>query len=208
MVEMLVLRHGESEWNAERRWTGQADPLLSAAGRASTLQLAEELAEVGFGGVAASDLRRARETAQILADVLGLPAPRLVAGLRERDTGQWTGRTRAEIDRQWPGWLDRWRREELVELPEGEPRAAFDRRVLSALADVATYAGADPLLVVGHAGTLRALERHCAISARRRNLEGVWLAVEGRSVRPSDRGSDLHPPQEPADGSAGEQRSR
>ncbi len=178
-----MLRHGESTWNAEGLWSGQADPPLTATGRTTAQRLADELEAFAFGAVAASDLSRARETAEILAGALGLGAPLVVEGLREREMGAWTGKTRAEIARGWPGWLDRWRQDELAELPGGETRDHFDRRVLDALLRVAADSEAVRLLVVAHAGTLRALERHCgrAVGARH-NLRGVWLEVQAGSL--------------------------
>ncbi len=178
-----MLRHGESTWNAEGLWSGQADPPLTATGRTTAQRLAEELGVFAFGAVVASDLRRARETAEILAAALGLGAPTLVEGLRERQMGVWTGKTRAEIARGWPGWLDRWRQDELAELPGGETRDHFDRRVLEALLGLGADTKADRLLVVAHAGTLRALERHCGRGVgARHNLRGVWLKVQTGSL--------------------------
>jgi broad specificity phosphatase PhoE len=182
--EILVVRHGESTYNAEDRWTGQDDPPLSDAGRAATERLAEELGDVAFTRIASSDLRRSRETAEILAARLELPTPIQVPELRERQMGEWTGLTKDEIDRQWPGWRDRWKEDELLELPGGEHRDDFDARVLAALRALGEELGPDErLLVVGHAGTLRALDRHVTSIDRRPNLAVVWLTVEGDSLR-------------------------
>jgi broad specificity phosphatase PhoE len=182
--EILVVRHGESAYNAEDRWTGQDDPPLSDAGRAATERLAEELDDLAFVGIASSDLRRSRETAEILASLLDLPAPTQVPALREREMGDWTGLTKDEIDRRWPGWRDRWKEDELLELPGGEHRDDFDARVLAALRGLGKGFGRDDrLLVVGHAGTRRALDRHVTSIDSRPNLAVVWLEVEGDVLR-------------------------
>jgi 2,3-bisphosphoglycerate-dependent phosphoglycerate mutase len=83
-AELLVVRHAQSTWNAEHRWAGQLDPELSAAGRRQAAALGERKAAEAtpFAAVACSDLRRARQTAEILAVALGLPEPAGVPGLR------------------------------------------------------------------------------------------------------------------------------
>ena len=180
---MLVVRHGESTWNVEDRWTGQADPPLTTTGEAATIRLAQELGGLGFRAIATSDLGRAVQSAEALASALHLPAPRRIVGLRERDMGLWTGKTNDEIDREWPGWRERWRQDELLELPGGESRDAFDARVRSALVEVAGDTRPDDrLLVLGHAGTLRTLDRHLGGVSRRGNLARVWVVVEGSSI--------------------------
>ena len=181
---MLVVRHAESTWNAEKRWSGQSDPPLTSAGRKAISRLADDLQDRGFTGVACSDLRRTTETAQALAAALHLPEPIPVPGLREREMGVWTGLTHDEIDRGWPGWRGRWKEEELLELPGGEHREAFDARVLSPLVELGRSRGCDDrLIVVGHAGTLRALGRHLGGLDRHPNLGGLWIIVRGESIR-------------------------
>lgn len=96
-MRILVVRHCQSTWNAEHRWAGQADPPLSEAGREDGRTLAATLSDARLDAVACSDLRRAEETAVIVASALGLSPPRLVPELRERDAGSWTGRTSDEL---------------------------------------------------------------------------------------------------------------
>ena len=100
---MLVLRHGQSEWNASGRWQGQADIELTDLGYEQARRAADKLGQ--FAAVASSDLQRARVTATIIAESLGLglldPDPRL----RETDVGEWQGLTHDEIERDWPGHL-------------------------------------------------------------------------------------------------------
>jgi broad specificity phosphatase PhoE len=179
---MLVVRHGESVWNVEGRWSGQADPPLTQAGLKAAEALAAELRGLRFDAAASSDLARARHTAEILSHELRLPSPRLNPGLRERDMGWLEGRTRGEIEEKWPGWTERWRREEAQEVPDGERRDDFDRRVITALREVAGNgadgSAAERVVVVAHAGTLRALSR--LLGEPRRswpNLTGMWVEV-------------------------------
>src|ERR1051325_541049 len=95
MSRILVVRHGQSTWNADGRWQGQADPPLSDLGVAQAEAAARTVD--GVDVISASDLERAHHTATILA------APRQLevvadARLRERDAGEWTGLTRVQID--------------------------------------------------------------------------------------------------------------
>ena len=105
MTTILLARHGETEWNREGRWQGWADPPLNDAGRAQARTLAEELRTIPFDAVYASDLRRARETAVIVAAPHAVPVL-TDAGLREIDVGSWSGLTRREIEERFPDGLD------------------------------------------------------------------------------------------------------
>ncbi|HZD73868.1 MAG TPA: histidine phosphatase family protein [Actinomycetota bacterium] len=185
-MKLLVVRHAQSTWNARHRWAGQRDPGLSAEGRAAAAALATRLGALRSpaGAVASSDLRRARQTAGILAQALRLPPPTILAGLREWDAGEWTARTSRQIEAGWPGELDRWRRGELVDPPGSELWDAFTDRVLAALTEVAGMGVAAPVVVVAHQGVLRALEHHFGVRPRpAAGLGGVWLRTAGRQMR-------------------------
>jgi broad specificity phosphatase PhoE len=169
---LVILRHAESEWNAAGLWQGHADPPLSAQGCRHAALGAEHLARMGpFDAVFSSDLARAVQTADILRAALGLTAPLEVdAGLREYDVGEWSGRTREEIESLWPGDISRFSRGELAAPPRGEARSSFDRRVLEAAARVglrAASAGVENLLVVAHGGVVRALARLAGVAEYR-----------------------------------------
>src|SRR4029450_8816363 len=99
----LLVRHGQSEWNAENRWQGQADASLSDLGRRQAHEAAKALGAVDAGG--ASDLERAAETAAIISADLGVGPVVLDPDLRERDAGEDSGLTRDEIERGFPGRL-------------------------------------------------------------------------------------------------------
>src|SRR5215211_8136133 len=102
VTAILLARHGETDWNREGRFQGWADPPLNDAGRAQAQALAERLREMPFDAVYASDLRRAFETAEIVAASHGVPVTP-DPGLREVDIGSWSGLTRAEIEERFPG---------------------------------------------------------------------------------------------------------
>lgn len=177
---LLLLRHGESTWNADGRWQGHADPPLSDVGVEQARGAATGVAP--FDAVWSSDLRRARETAQRFAPP-GVPVTEEVR-LRERDVGGWTGLTRDAIEDRHPGWLAAGHR------PEGwEDDAAVAARAWDALRTV--VAALDPggrAVVVSHGGLIRAVEASLGVPPRPvPNLGGVWLhAVSGELV-PGDR---------------------
>ncbi len=177
-MELLVVRHAQSTWNAQHRWAGQRDPGLSVHGRTEAAALAVRLAALRppFAAAAASDLRRARQTAGIVAQTLRLPLPAVVPGLRERRAGQWTGLTSQQIQARFPGQLDRWRRGEVVNPPGSEPWNGFTDRVVVALGELAAGSLGARVVVVAHQGVLRALAHHfgrppCPAA----NHGGVWL---------------------------------
>ena len=181
MPRLLLLRHAQSTWNAEARWQGWADAPLSEVGRAQAQAMAERLTGLGlvFSGVVSSDLERSLETARIVADHLGLGPVTVETDLRERDVGDWTGRTTDEIDLIWPGAITAWRTGVLDQPPGGEHEPSFRGRVAGAVERLAAGPGDDPRLVVTHGGVIRAIERH--LGGERRgtpNLAGRWIGLD------------------------------
>jgi len=188
-ASLLLLRHGESTWNAERRWQGRADAPLSELGEAQARAAARQLAEQGpFDAVVTSTLQRARRTGQLIADGASIALGKAVTDLQERSAGPWEGLTRIEIEAQYPGYLDAGTR------PDGyEPDDAVVTRALSALAKLVDANRGRRLVVVSHGGVIHALERHVFGPGfewlRLDNLEGRWfdivdgqLAVVGERV--------------------------
>ena len=149
---LVLVRHGETDWNRERRFQGHADTSLNAAGRRQAEELAEILRGESFGAVYTSPLRRASETATIVAAQLGLEARELEA-LREIDVGDWQGLTVDEVRAQFPEQLDvAWR----SGWPNGETHDDLGARVLPALVDLGRRHEGDRILGVTHAGPIRA----------------------------------------------------
>ncbi len=107
MARILLVRHGQSEWNADGRWQGQADPPLSELGEEQAVAAARALGMVD--AIYASDLVRAHHTAELVAAQIGSDVV-VAPNLRERSAGEWEGRTRAEINERWPGYLESGRR--------------------------------------------------------------------------------------------------
>lgn len=178
MARLLLVRHGESEWNATGRWQGWADPPLTELGLRQAKSAARGVGAVD--AIVASDLQRASGTAEVISAEIGigpvLPAP----ALRERDAGPWEGLTRRQIEAQWPGWLERGER------PEGyEDDEALLARVLPAL--LALEAAGDAVLVVTHGGVIGAVDRHLdQPHARTPNLGGRVVEVAGGRMAPGE----------------------
>jgi probable phosphoglycerate mutase len=154
VTTILLARHGETDWNRENRFQGHADPPLNETGRAQAAQLAAVLAAEPLAAVYSSPLRRAFETAQILAAPHGLePVP--VDALREVDVGSWEGLTRAEIEERFPEQFARWRDYE-AGWDDGESYEEMSRRVIAGLLELAAAHEGERILAVSHGGPVRA----------------------------------------------------
>jgi len=176
LTRLLVLRHGQSEWNAVGRWQGQADPPLSDEGQ---LQAADAGLLLGtFDAIWASDLERASLTAGIIAAIIGIGPVLLDQRLRETHVGPWEGLTHDEVNTGWPGFLDTHRR------PDGfEPYDDAAVRMCAAFTDIAAANPGGEILVISHGGAIRAVRRLLgAPDARMPNLGGSWFTVRGTGV--------------------------
>jgi broad specificity phosphatase PhoE len=171
MATLMLVRHGETDWNADGRLQGQTDRPLSEFGRRQARQLAEELADdVELEAIYASDLSRARETAEIVGERLGL-AVVLDADLREKDWGTWEGLTSVERDR--------------VDFV-GETTEVHQDRVLAGLRRIAERHPRGRILVVTHGGSMRRVQT-AALGMALPVVEncGRWLcACENGAFRP------------------------
>ena len=185
---LLVVRHGESTWNAEDRWQGQADPPLSELGEEQAGDAATRLRDVAFSAVFSSDLQRARRTAAVLAGALGLDVA-VDPDLREIDVGDWTGLTRSEIRERWPQELADWSEGRRESPLGGETRDHLVERARAALGRVAAAATAGArVLVVSHGALIRNLDRSLGPPPETiGNLGGRWYESDGDgSLVPGD----------------------
>ncbi len=181
MTRLLVVRHGQSEWNATGRWQGRADPPLTDEGRRQSRAATGALGS--FDAVVASPLLRAVETATIIAERLGIGPVPTDPDLMERDAGEWQGLTRVQIQEQWPGYLEDGRRP-----PGYEPDDAILARVRSGLDRIAGRVGDGDVLVISHGGVVYALEDACGEPWRRiPNLGARWFEVSGPDLTAGPR---------------------
>jgi broad specificity phosphatase PhoE len=130
---LLLVRHGETDWNAAGRWQGQTDVPLNTTGRSQALALAARLRAESVRAVAASDLSRARGTAEIVGESLGLEVAFVDAALRERAYGDWEGLTRSECEARFPEEWARHVADPRTPPPGGESTDALLARVVPAI---------------------------------------------------------------------------
>lgn len=165
MTTLILVRHGETDWNRDRRIQGATDVPLNDTGRQQAREAASAL-KTTLGGrmpvaVVASDLARARETGEIIAAELGLPAPRMYPQLRERGYGVAEGLSVDEYFARWGDWHG-------TDVPEAETRADLRTRALAGLTRVARDVRRDTapaeasVVVVTHGALIREVIRHAS----------------------------------------------
>ncbi len=187
----LLVRHGQSTWNAEQRWQGQADAPLSELGEHQAIAATPAVATLAPSRVLASDLSRARRTAELL-----VPPGVVVeadAVWRERRAGEWEGLTRVEIEERYPGWLDGSRGRHSWHAHRRPPGYEDDdellARALPALEALLLDAvDSMTVLIVTHGGLIGTLERHLhAPWVRVPNLGGRWFHASGDGLALGER---------------------
>ena len=172
--KVLMVRHGESEWNALGKWQGRADIALTEAGREQARAAADYVRTTALPvtRVLASTLRRAHETAEIIAERLGLAAVMTDQRLVETDVGPWEGLRADEIEAAWPRYLrDR-------KTPPGfEPPDQVFARATQAIREAALVG--EHTLIVSHSGVIRTIRRIMTVHDRRlHNLEGCTFSLD------------------------------
>ena len=153
LEHLILLRHGETDWNAGLRMQGHTDIPLNSEGVAQASAAAPSVAALRPELVVSSDLSRARQTAEPVADLLGLPVT-LDARLRETSLGDWEGLTRDEVTSRWPGMWEQWRSTSAdFTPPNGESRMQVARRAAEVVETLDTQQVRRALLVA-HGGLI------------------------------------------------------
>lgn len=150
---LVILRHGRTEWNAERRYQGQADPPLDQVGRAQALQAAALVAEMAPDLLLSSDLQRARATAEKVASLTGLEL-QIDKRLRERHLGHWEGLTRDEVEARFPDEFADWAAGRDVTRRGGESRQQVADRAVDLVAGLPEV---ELVVLVSHGATAMCL---------------------------------------------------
>lgn len=177
--DLWLVRHGQTDWNLAGRWQGQSPqaPGLNEAGRAQALALRSQLVGRQVSAVYSSDLLRARQTAELLADPLGLPV-KLDPRLREMDLGDWEGLLSNEISARFPQLLMERDCDPIhTSAPRGETPGFVAERVVSALDDIVLNHCGEPVLIVAHGISLAAI----LCLARGIPLEHIYEHVPGNA---------------------------
>jgi probable phosphoglycerate mutase len=162
-TQLIAIRHGQTDWNAQLRVQGHADIGLNELGHAQAERLRAALRDEPLQAVYSSDLSRARQTAAPLAHALGLTVG-LEPALRERAFGEYEGYTYAEIESLWPEGASAWRRRDPGFAPPGggETLASFHQRCVQAALQLASGHPGQVIAIVAHGGVLDALYRNAA----------------------------------------------
>jgi broad specificity phosphatase PhoE len=183
---MLLIRHGQTSWNAAGLWQGHGDPDLTDEGRAQADRLARSLQgemDTSWTRVLSSDLARAHQTAMTVADLLSLPIE-LDVRLRELDVGTWSGLSRSEIEGRDPETLEAFERgEPMIRPGGGESRIEIRERTHEFVCDLVNRLAGESLIVVTHLGVIRAL----VPGAEPSNAERIEVIAEELAARPVDR---------------------
>lgn len=154
MGKLFLIRHGETELNAQKCYCGSMDVKLSDVGLAQAGMVAERLRDEEVKNIFTSPMLRSVETAEIISTD-HKPEPRIVEGLREIDFGDWEGFTFEEINSNYPDQVDKWfKHPDDFAFPGGESVQSFHQRVINSFAEIVSYPG--PMVVVAHGATLKA----------------------------------------------------
>ena len=157
MKRILLIRHGQTDWNIEGRWQGHLDVPLNAEGLEQAAALAKYLRGRPITAIYSSDLKRARTTAEAIADALALTVhddPRW----RELNLGIFQGMTTSEINGKYPEEARKMREDYLdYRIPTGETRRAMQNRAYEAYCEVVTQEEGPEIAIVSHGGTIRVL---------------------------------------------------
>jgi broad specificity phosphatase PhoE len=148
MTDLYLVRHGETDWNRQRRIQGLTDIPLNETGRAQARATGMLLTRRRWDAIFSSPLDRARETASIIASEVGLAEPTLVDALVERNYGQAEGMDWLQVETRFPHG---------TVVPGRESREQVGARVIPALMELAAERPGDALLVVSHGGAIRAV---------------------------------------------------
>lgn len=162
-TQVLAIRHGETDWNRDKRIQGHTDIPLSELGRAQARLLGQALGDVSLDALYASDLLRAQETAHAVAAAQARQeelALQLDPQLRERSFGCFEGLTWEQIKARWPSQSEQWRRRDADFGAEGgETLADFYQRSVAALTRIASGHPGQTIAIVTHGGVLDCLYR-------------------------------------------------
>lgn len=153
---LVLWRHGETDWNADRRMQGQLDSELTETGLTQARRAAPVVAALGPQLLLTSDLRRASDTAAVLAEHTGLQA-QTDKRLRETHLGEWQGLTHDDVDIRWPGGRATWRRDAEWAPPGGETRVEVAARARQVVAELDTLHDVQIAVLCAHGGLIASL---------------------------------------------------
>ncbi|HEX9676072.1 MAG TPA: histidine phosphatase family protein [Anaerolineales bacterium] len=170
MTDLILIRHGETDWNLEGRYTGQSDVPLNQRGVDQARRMAEELRGEPLAAIYSSDLARCARTAELLAEASGAPL-HLDPRLREIDQGEWEGMLFEEIRTRFQeAWTRRQANPIQVSAPGGETVGQVQQRVRQALDGILAKHPAQTVAIVSHGLALAIIRVHLEQGA----IQSVW----------------------------------
>ncbi|WP_410815650.1 bifunctional RNase H/acid phosphatase [Micromonospora sp. 050-3] len=183
-TRLILVRHGETAYTEQRRYSGRGDVPLSERGRAQARATGTRVAELApsVAAVLSSPLSRCTATAASIAEALGGDVPvRTEDDLIECDFGQWEGRTFAEVRQQWPGEMDAWLASPRIAPPEGESFTQVAERAHRVISGLLTAYPGETVVVVSHVSPIKLVLRD-ALAAGDGFLHRLFLDAAGISV--------------------------
>jgi len=197
-TRICVVRHGETDWNIAGILQGWLDVPINERGRVQARQLADAFAGSAFSCVYTSPLARSLETAEIIADLLGLPPPVCHDGLKERNFGAIQGIPKAELAESNPSLLEHiLKRNPDTHFEQGESMEECATRVLAAIMDIARQRPGARVLVITHGWAMDTitrevggLPRSAMLHRKPKNGESLWLEATPQSIRPPPAGDE------------------
>jgi len=175
VTRLVLIRHGETDWNAEGRWQGQADIPLNTQGVSASERLAQELVSYPLDAIYSSDLIRARQTAQALARAKSMHV-KLEPRLREIDQGEWQGLLINQIQSLYTDvYLKRLQDPWQVAPPGGETALQVRNRVIEAVDEILTCFPGGTVAIISHGFTLAMIRVHFQSLP----LERIWEMIPG-----------------------------
>jgi probable phosphoglycerate mutase len=196
-TKICVSRHGETDWNNEGILQGWIDVPINDNGRRQARELADILAGERLTRVYTSPLRRATETAEIIAGLWDMAPPTIHEGLKERNFGTVQGVPKRELSETNPHLLHEIvRRNPAAHFDQGETMIHFAKRVLGAIGDIGRDNPGARVLAITHGWVMDVITRHikhlpqtAMLNMKRKNIESVWLEViRGEVINESDHG--------------------
>ncbi|MEZ4666638.1 MAG: histidine phosphatase family protein [Anaerolineae bacterium] len=193
---VIFIRPGETDWNRDLRFQGWVAVPLNEHGKRQVQRLANFIRNIGSSALYTSDLKRALETADILADKLGF-TPFPDARLRERDIGSWQGLTQKEIEAWYPAEYQQFRAEpDTYRVPQGESRKEVRERMLKLFDDILMQDKGETIAVISHSTAINALlsniipnivfgsvdVSNTSVTTIKRDDQGVWQLVAADDV--------------------------
>ncbi|MFC4942228.1 histidine phosphatase family protein [Pseudonocardia sp. GCM10023141] len=176
MRRLVLLRHGQTDYNVQGRMQGHIDSVLTEAGREQAVAVAPAIGRLTPGLLISSDLQRAIDTADLVGSSTSLPV-KLDARLRETHLGEWQGRTVADIEEQWPGAIATWRSDPSWAPPGGESRLEVVRRSRPVVEEIDDELAGDDdttVVLVAHGGLIAGL-----VSALLALPTATWPTIGG-----------------------------